>query len=930
MRKIITRVCAMLAALLLAVSMLPMAALKVQAADGPIIKLHYHRADGNYSGWDVWLWEYGKDGAGYAFTNEGGEMVATMNVTPGVTQVGFIVRTEGWGQKDVGEDQFIDIADVVEGTVHVYIESGIKGYTRSIGEDAKVGIKVRTAKYDMDGFILVELTGTPEDFSKDMFKLTGPDGEIEIAAATAKDGNIYELKLNSELDLYSAYSIEFDDNKYSVTMPVLFSTQQFEDKFTYTGTDLGANWSKDSTFFRVWAPTATEMYVNLYESGNEGETDLIKSVQMTQAEQGTWTVTVGGDLNGTYYTYTVTVNGSEAETIDPYARTAGANGKRGMIIDLDSTDPDGWENDRNPHAGEKINDAIIYEGHIRDLTINSEANVVSKGKYLGLAETGTRTGSGVATALDHMVELGITHLHILPMYDFGSVDETSAINRYNWGYDPVNYNIPEGSYATDANNGEVRVAEVKQMVQALHNNGISVVMDVVYNHVYSAKEFSVNVLVPGYFSRVTENGSYSNGSGCGNDTATERSMVRKFIVDSVNYWADEYHIDGFRFDLVGLMDTETINEIVATVHETHPDVIFYGEGWTLTTTVTKDNVELCTQPNSVHTPGFSYFNDTIRDGLKGSVFNTAAGFVSGSAGDKPKIERCILGADTWCKSPSQTINYASCHDNNTLYDRLRLSNKDASDEDIVKMNNLAAAIYMTAEGTPFMSAGEEMLRTKTNKDGTYNSNSYNAGDTVNSLKWATLSEQKYADVFEYYKGLIAFRKAHSVLRLTTAEDVAKYVSTVTNDDLGLVITSIVGGPETESAEAIYMIFNRDSEAKKVELPEGEWKIYVNGSKAGVESLKTASGEVSVEPISALILAKGVPEKTADANDGQGDAMGTDGVDGTGSGTGSGNGSDTDSTRSGRGMNTSSILLIAAAVAAISASVAVICRKKKKG
>ena len=913
MKKLLARIIALTAVLALMVSVLPVSVTKTAAADGPVLKLHYHRADSSYSGWDVWLWEYGKDGAGYAFEEVDGEQVATMNVTPGVTQVGFIVRTASW-DKDISEDQFIDIAEVVSGTVHIYVESGVKGYTKEYGEDAKVGIKVKTAKYDMDNRLNIEMTAalSGDDIAA-QFTVTGPDGEVAITGIEAGEGAGFVLLLAEELDLYSAYSVEFEGNKYSVVMPILFSTSQFEEKYTYTGDDLGATWSEASTTFRVWAPTAAELYVNLYESGNDGEGDLIKSVAMTKDVQGTWVATVEGNLNGTYYTYLVNVNGAEAETIDPYARTSGANGKRGMVIDLDSTDPEGWENDTNPHAGENITDAIIYEGHIRDLTVNSDGNIVNRGKYLGLAETGTANAQGIATGLDHLVDLGITHLHILPMYDFGSVDETSAINKYNWGYDPVNYNIPEGSYATDAYNGEVRVAEVKTMVQALHNAGISVVMDVVYNHVYSAKEFSVNVLVPGYFSRTTESGTYSNGSGCGNDTATERSMVRKFIVDSINYWVEEYHIDGFRFDLVGLMDTETINEIVETVHETHPDVIFYGEGWTLTTTVTKDDVDLCTQTNSTLTPDFSYFNDTIRDGLKGSVFNTASGFVSGSAGDKPKIERCLLGADTWCKSPSQTINYASCHDNNTLYDRLRLSNKDASDEDIIKMNNLAAAIYMSSQGTPFMSAGEEMLRTKTNKDGTYNSNSYNAGDTVNSIKWATLSEDKYADVYEYYKGLIAFRKAHSVLRLTTAEEVAAYEQIISNDDLGLVIAKTLGGPEDEPAESLYMIFNRDSEAKTVTLPEGEWSVYVNGESAGTTVLATVSGEVTVDGISAMILAKGMKEVTDDST-GAGDAT-----------------SDSNGSEQSEGLSGGAIAAISGCAAAVAAGAVIFAagRKRKK-
>lgn len=858
-------------AVMMAVLILPNAEFLVSASEGPVIKLHYHRSDSNYDGWDVWLWEFGKDGAGYAFSDEGGEKVATMNVTPGVTQVGFIVRTASW-DKDINEDQFIDIAEVVSGTVHIYVESGVKGYTKDYGDDAKVGIKVKTAKYEMESRVSVELTSLVEDITPDRFIISGPSGNVDIISVDSIDNKSFIIELASELDLYSSYSLEFDENRYPIVMPVLFSTDYFEKQFTYTGNDLGATWTKEATAFRVWAPTAAEIYVNLYESGNDGEEDLIKSVQMTKAEQGTWTAVVNGDLNGTYYTYMVDVNGTQTETIDPYAHACGANGKRGMIIDLASTNPAGWENDTNPHAGEKITDAVIYEGHIRDLTVNPEANVVKKGTYLGLTEKGTKTSSGISTALDHMVELGITHFHVLPMYDFGSVDELSATNRYNWGYDPVNYNIPEGSYSTDAKNGEVRVSEVKQMVQSLHENGISVVMDVVYNHVQNASEFSMNILVPGYFSRTTENGSYSNGSGCGNDTATERSMVRKFIVDSVNYWADEYHIDGFRFDLVGLIDTDTINEVVRTVHEKHPDVIFYGEGWTLTTLVTKEDVTLCTQPNSALTPDFAYFNDTIRDGLKGSVFNTGTGFVSGSKGDKPKIERSILGADSWCKSPSQTVNYASCHDNNTLFDRLRLSNPSDSEEDIIRMNNLAAAIYMTSEGVPFMSAGEEMLRSKTNKDGTYNSNSYNAGDTINSLKWANLSEKTYSDVFDYYKGLIAFRKAHPVLRLATADDVAKYVSIVPNDDLGLVITSINGGPSDEPADAIYMIFNRDNEKKTVSLPEGEWKIYVNGEKAGTSELGYVSGDVSIEPVSALIVAKGMPAEESISKSSENDGI----------------------------------------------------------
>lgn len=400
------------------------------------------------------------------------------------------------------------------------------------------------------------------------------------------------------------------------------------------------------------------------------------------------------------------------------------------------------------------------------------------------------------------------------------------------------------------------MAEVKQMVKGLHENGISVVMDVVYNHVQSASDFSINKLVPGYFSRINTDGSYSNGSGCGNDTASERSMVKKYIVESVNYWADEYHIDGFRFDLVGLIDVDTINEIIETVHATHPDVIFYGEGWTLNTNVTKAGTTLATQKNSKETPEFAYFNDTIRDGLKGNVFDgSATGFVSGAQGKEQTIANCFIGNDSWCSSPSQTINYASCHDNHTLFDRLQNSRSDASLEDLVKMNNLAAAIYMTAEGIPFMQAGEEMLRTKLNDDGTFNSNSYNAGDKVNAIVWSSLEDATYASVFEYYKGLIAFRKAHPALRLASAKDVEAYVTTLDNLDANMIGFDIAGGMEGENAQEIYLVFNANPEDKTITLPEGDWNVYVNAEAAGTKALATISGETTVSGISALVLVK---------------------------------------------------------------------------
>lgn len=827
----------------------------MKADEALTLRLHYHREDGDYDGWDAWLWEEGKDGGAYDFEEEDGEMVATKELTPGTTSVGFIIRTKDWA-KDVDEDQFIDISEMVSGAVDIYVESGVEGYTKEYGEDAVVGTKVKKARYDGEGSVEVTMTGEIEGDTDSAFSVKGLEGTVAIDSVEAGKDNTYQVKLAEPLEDAKSYTITFEGNEYKIIMPNIYSTDAFEEKYTYTGDDLGATWTKEKTTFRVWAPTADAVKVNLYESGTPDTDDLVEQIAMEQDVNGTWVASKEGDLNGVYYTYLVTVNGAENEACDPYARTTGVNGKRAMVIDLSSTNPEGWDEDTDPHAGNNITDDVIYELHIRDLAMDENSGIKNAGKFLGLTETGTTTPNGTPTGIDHIKDLGITHIHLLPVYDYASVDETALDEpQFNWGYDPENYNVPEGSYSTDPYHGEVRVKEMKQMVKSLHDNDLSVIMDVVYNHVYNAGSFNFNLIVPDYFSRVDENGTYSNGSGCGNDTASERSMVRKYIVDSVCYWADEYHIDGFRFDLVGLLDTDTINEIVEEVHKDHPNVIFYGEGWELDTTTTKD-CTLATQKNSEETPDFAYFSDTIRDLLKGHVFDTSTiGYVSGETGDEEEVEKCFMGASDWCKSPTQTINYISCHDNMTLIDRITRSTTGASKEDRVKMNNLAAAIYLTAEGTPLMQAGEEFLRTKKNASGGFEENSYASSDSVNSLKWANLEEEEYQNVYQYYKGLIAFRKDHPVLRLTDAKDVAAHVTPVEGLDANVTAFDITGGVNGETADNMYVIFNPNQEETKVTLPDGTWSVYINGEKAGTESLGEISGEATVNPISALVLIK---------------------------------------------------------------------------
>ncbi len=636
-----------------------------------------------------------------------------------------------------------------------------------------------------------------------------------------------------------------------------YSAPGFETTYTYTGSDLGCNWQPQQTTFRLWAPTAKAAWVNLYRSGDETADDMIERTAMTPGENGTWLTKKQGDLHGVYYTYTVQfADGAAATACDPYAVTTGVNGARAMVLNTAVTDPDGWAQDAPPHAGKAPTDAVIYELHIRDLSMDENAGITHKGKYLGLAETGTKSPAGLPTGLDHIKALGVTHIHLLPVYDYGSVDERRLhVPQFNWGYDPVNYNAPEGSYATDPFDGAVRVRELKQTIKALHENGLSVIMDVVYNHVFDADSFCFNKLVPQYFSRVAADGSYSSGSECGNDTASERTMVRKFIVDSVCHWADEYHVDGFRFDLVGLLDTDTINALVAAVHAKHPHVIFYGEGWDMPTHLTKPDVQLAIQPNSHLTPGFGYFSDTLRDGLRGSVFiNEEQGYVSGADDRTQDVACSFTAAPPWCSDPTRIVNYASCHDNMTLFDRLTASTPDATVADRIKMNKLAAAIVLTSQGIPFMQAGEELLRTKPLAGGGFDHNSYKSPDAVNCIKWGDLADPIHRDVLAYYKGLIAFRADNPALRMLTAADIAAHITPL--PDLPQKVLGFVIAPGARGQQnTLLALFNPTAAPVSLPLPQGEWQVYISGEKAGTTPQGSVCGFATVDSISALILVK---------------------------------------------------------------------------
>ncbi len=867
-------------AILMAVAMLATligGAIPALAAEDEYITLtlHYKRGDANYDDWDLWLWN--ADGTdtiaidnpdsrnssdGYILTVNGDEATCTVKIRTGTMSVGFIFRHGGsaW-EKDVDSDQFIDLAGILSGDVDFYVESGVTGGTLVTGDNVVKGVVVTNSSYktqNRDGQPEVTvLISSPLEYKPTLetFTIGNSDGSVAVESMR-NAGQYYYLVLSEPLDLSRGYNVTFEGREYAISMPDYYSTEEFEGLYTYTGDDLGATYSAEKTDLRVWAPTAVEVYVNLYSNGDPSvQPEYTQQVAMTKDVNGTWICTLDGDMNGTYYTYEVHLDTGVNEACDPYARTTGINGKRAMIIDLDSTDPEGWENDSNPNAGKNFTDAVIYELHVRDASMDSSSGVSSAnmGKYLGLIEKGTNY-NGIPTGLDHMVDLGITHVHLLPVYDINSVDETKtgADAAYNWGYDPLNYNVPEGSYSTDPYNGEVRVKEFKQMVKGFHEAGISVIMDVVYNHVANANAFCVNKIVPGYFSRPN-----SNGSGCGNDTASERSMVSKYIVDSVYYWASEYHIDGFRFDLVGLIDVDTINALVEKVQADYPDTVFYGEGWTMSTTTTKTGVTLATQTNSQKTPNFAYFSDTVRNLIKGGTYGGVnAGFISGASVSASDMFSCFKGMPSWCQTPSQSINYISCHDNNTLFDHISIVKPDATLEEKAAMNKLGAAFILSAQGIPFFQAGEEIMRSKPDGEGGYDENSYCSGDEINSIKWSDLENETYKDVYEYYKGLIAFRKAHPALRLTNKLDVTSNVFQLKDTPSNVYGYTVYGGINGEEAEAIVAIFNGNTSAQTVTLPEGEWDIYVNGNDAGNKVLGSASGTVTVEGVSAMILVQG--------------------------------------------------------------------------
>lgn len=628
----------------------------------------------------------------------------------------------------------------------------------------------------------------------------------------------------------------------------------------YTGTDLGVTYTPAATTIRVWSPPAEAVRVRLYGSALGG--DPAEEVACTKGASGVWAAVLKGDRKNQYYTVSARIAGQwNGEYPDPWARAVGTNGLRGQIIDLRETNPPGWDKDKSPALKSPL-DAIIYELHVRDLSMAGNSGIRAKGKFLAFTETESVNSHKQATGISHIADLGVTHVHLLPAFDFNSVDESKPdLPQFNWGYDPLNYNVPEGSYATDAADGKVRIREFKEMVQAMHGKGLRVVMDVVYNHTARTRESNFDQLVPGYWYRQWEqNKQFSNGSGCGNETASDRPMVRKFIVESVVWWAREYHVDGFRFDLMGLHDLETMNQVSAALHAINPSILIYGEGWTAGDSPLPE-ASRAIKAHAKDMNGVAVFSDDIRDAVKGSVFDDkSTGFASGSADakqnvmagivaatDHPQIEwqNCAYAKEPYAKEPSEVINYVACHDNQTLYDKLKTSRPDVSEADIVKMHKLANTIVFTSQGIPFLHAGEEMKRSKGGEH-----NSYNKPDSVNRIDWDLKFQNR--DLYEYYKALIALRKAHPAFRMPTADMIREKLVFLDTNDPQLIVFQINNHANGDPWSQIMVILNGAPAAKSIPLPGGSWKVALKDCSFN-EAGTAQPVQLNIAPISALIL-----------------------------------------------------------------------------
>jgi len=829
------------------------------------LTIHYQRPGDDYTGWNLWLWKnvagttgdvtVSTSGVEFNGTDSFGK-VLKLDIADmaNFDNVGFIVRLNNWSSKDISDDRFINNFDA-NGNAEIWL---IQGDTQIYTSPPTSTTTIRSASIDGFRQITVDLSAKLALTGSGNEGFTVSDG-INVTSVKALNGSIASasrlaLTLDTDLALGKAYTVNHPKfGRASTTPGQIMNSDGFNSRYTYSGDDLGNTYTPSQTQFRVWAPTATAVDLVTYPSESSTPSQGVLTHMSTDAN-GTWVTTVKGDLNGTIYNYHVTVGGIEREAVDPYVRATTINGIHGVVIDLAKTNPTTWTSAKPAFSG-KSTDAVIYELHIRDLSMDSSSNIPTahKGKYLALTDVKTTSSKGTPTGVNAIKDLGVTHVELLPVFDFASVDESAP--TFNWGYDPQNYNVPEGSYSTNPSNPKTRITELKSAVQALHDDKLRVMMDVVYNHVYNASDFSEEKIVPGYFFRTNADGSLANGSGVGNDVASERPMVRKFIVDSVKYWASQYHFDGFRFDLMGLLDITTMQEVRKALDAIDPSILIIGEGWDMGTLA--DSVR-ANQKNIGSLPRIAAFNDELRDGIKGSVFDSAdQGYATGKVSQIGHVKAGIVGniaysnavEGRWTtKDPTQSVNYVEAHDNLTLFDKLTASVKTPSK--IEALDRLSGSIAILAQGLPFMQAGQEFLRSK-NGD----SNSYKSSDRINSLKWDL--RVKNLITVNYYKGLIALRLSHPVFRMSSASQVKENLVFLKepNNVIGYYLK---GNAPKDSWSSVVVAHNPNVEAVKITLPaKGDWKVVAQGASAGTKVLATlkAAQSVTIQGQSTLVLEK---------------------------------------------------------------------------
>jgi pullulanase len=627
----------------------------------------------------------------------------------------------------------------------------------------------------------------------------------------------------------------------------------------YDGDDLGVIWKVNEVNINVWSPTASDVSFQLYKAGNGG--NPLKVIALKKQIKGNWTYKLAGNWEGYYYTFKIKYKNTWLNEVpDPYAKAVGVNGNRGMIVNLENTNPDLWAFDKSPELKYQT-DAVIYELHVRDASIHPQSGIVNKGKFLGLTEVGTKSPMGLPTGLDYIKNLGVTHVHLLPSFDFKSLDESLSTPQYNWGYDPKNYNVPEGSYATNPFDGKVRINEFKKLIQSFHNNNIGVILDVVYNHTGDTENSIFNQLVPNYYYRQNNEGGFSNASACGNETASERPMFRKFMIESLLYWVNEYHIDGFRFDLMGIHDLKTMELIRDTLIKVKPDILLYGEGWTAGGSPLPDN-KRAIKSNIQTLTGIAAFSDEIRDGLKGHVFTPSEkGFISGKHDLAESVRFGIVGGvfhpqinynkvnytkAPWAVEPNQTVVYTSCHDNHTLWDRLEIANPTVSVQDRTSMQKLAIGIVLTSQGISFLHAGCEFLRTKNGVE-----NSYESPDAINQMDW--VRKDANSMVTDYVQKLIQLRKTHPAFRLGNAADIRQHITFSKDPKEGLIEFSIEKAPN-EPWKYIHIMINGTDKDQNVSFPYADWRTIVDDQNVFLMPNGGFKGRsAKIKPFSMLIL-----------------------------------------------------------------------------